>query len=144
MIQRRDVALMIVTLVLAPPVAGAVFLLSTVIARFGLGGIPAFDAGLFLGTLPFTYLLSLIPTVVVATANALLARLSPSEAKRLLLALPAGAVPFVVGLGWLANDEPARTTDPSTLVAVAFAGAVASLTCVAIVDAFSPAPKTHA
>lgn len=144
MIQRRDIVLMVVTLVLAPPLAGAVFLLSTAIARFGLGGIAAFDAALFLGTLPFTYLLSLIPAVVMAIANALVARLGASEAVRLLLAIPTGAVPFVAGLGWLADDEATRTSDLATLAAVALAGAVASVTCAAIVDAFGPAPKPHA
>jgi len=133
--QRRDVELIGLGLLVAPPLAAVLFLAATGVARHGLQGLYTLDLGFLVGTFPFSYVIALVPALVAMTGNAFLARLVRGQGLRLLLALPIGAIPFLIDLGFLASDEGGGPIG-AEMLGLGLAGALASLVCVALVEAF--------
>lgn len=132
----RDGLLLVVSLLAGPPIAALVILVGFGIAQHGPVSIAFFDPQFYLASIPFSYLIAWLPMLIAAAGNVALSRLV-SEVWRLLLALPAGAAPFVVQLGWLAEDE-GGVSKPGELLSISLGGALASLVCVALVEAFGP------
>ena len=139
--QWRDGLLVVVSLLAGPPIAALVALLGIGVARTGPGAVATFDVQFYTATILFAYILTWLPMLVAAVANAVLSRFV-SETWRLLLALPVGAVPFVVQLGWLADNE-AGGSDVADLLSVGLGGALASLVCVAAIEVFGPKLRRH-
>lgn len=129
--QRHDVEVIVVTLFLGPALSAVVYFLSIAFIQYGLLGIASLDPRLVVSSVPFGYLIAGPPLIVVAIANVLAARLARSDVLRLLLALPVGALCFAVGLSALTKGETAFAPG-----AIPITGAVVSLICVALVEAF--------
>jgi hypothetical protein len=136
----RDIGLVIVSLVLGPPIAGLVTVAGSAVGQGGLAVLADFNAGLYLATLPFAYFLAWLPMLIVAVCNLVVARLVP-EIWRLVLALPIGAMTFLVLLGGLAEHAEGVRNLGET-VSIGLAGAVASLICIAVIEAFWPRPQS--
>lgn len=134
--QWRDGLLVGACLLLGPPVAALVSYVGFGVTRHGVASIQFFDLQFYLATLQFAYIVSWLPMLVAGIANAIVSRFA-SEPWRLAAALPAGAVPVVIQLGWLAEDE-VSSRQMNDLFVLGLAGAVASLVCVALVEAFGP------
>lgn len=128
--QRRDVEMLLVTLVLGPMLAAILLFVVIGLLRFGLPGLATLDLALIVAAWPFAYLLAGPAVLAIGIANAVIAHLVRSDVLRLLLALPVGALIFAVGLDWL-QAEGADTPG-----AVPFTGALVSLLCMALVGAF--------
>jgi hypothetical protein len=122
--------------VIGPPLASFCFVLATTVSRYGLAGLATLDIAFVTGTWPFAYLLAIVPTLVAAAGNALVARWALSQISRLALSLPIGAIPFLLSLGWLAEDDVAGQMQVGELVSLGVAGAMTSLLCVALVESF--------
>lgn len=131
----RDGLLVIVSLVLGPPVAALVAMFGFGIARHGVAASVNFDIQFYVATLPFAYVVAWLPMLIAAVANAVVARLA-SEPWRLAAALPIGAISFVLQLGWLGEDA-AGEGQLSDLFSIGLGGALASVVCVAVIDAFA-------
>jgi len=134
--QRRDVELLVLGGVIGPLLASFGFLLATTLYRQGLAGLAHLDIAFVTGTWPFAYLLAFVPSLIAAAGNAVVARWAPSQLPRLALALPIGAVPFLLSLSWMAEDEVGGEIRIGELVCLGFAGAISSLLCVAVVESF--------
>jgi hypothetical protein len=134
--QRYDIELVLVCLVLGPPLAGAIYLTLGQLVEQGPSGLTSIDFGLIGGALIFFYLLAGPPMLIAAIASAVLARFLHTNALRLLAALPAGAVPFAILLGWLADAEPPLPRDLGMLAVVALSGAFTLVICVSLVETF--------
>lgn len=134
--QWRDGVLVGACLLLGPPIAALVSYVGFGIARHGVQSLQFFDIQFYLATLLFAYLISWLPMLVAGIVNAIVSRFA-SEPWRLVAAVPVGAIPVVVQLGWLAEDE-VNGRQVSDLFVIGLGGALASLVCVALVEAFGP------
>lgn len=137
--QRYDIELVLVCVLLGPPLAGAIYLVLGQMVESGPRGLTSLDFGLIGGALIFFYLLAGPPMLVGAIASAVLARFLRSNALRLLAALPAGAVPFVILLGWLADAEPPLPRDLGMLAVLALSGGLTLTICLSLVETFGTA-----
>ena len=136
----RDVVLVIVSLVFGPPIASLVVVAGSAVGQGGLDVLAQFNPRFYFATLPFAYFLAWLPMLIVAVCNLVVARLVP-EIWRLVLALPIGAITFLALLGWLGEDAGGvRNLDET--VSIGLAGAVASLICLAVMEAFWPRPQS--
>jgi len=134
--QRRDLEIVILSGLFGPPLASFLFLFGSGIGRYGIAAIGELDLELIIATWPFAYLIAGVPTLVGAVANAVVARWAPPQGPRLLLALPLGAAPYLLSLGWLADIDPGGRIDATSLSALGLTGAAVSLLCVALVESF--------
>lgn len=131
--------LLLVSVVIGPPVASFAFLLATAVGRHGIAGLQAFEIDFFVATIPFAYLFTVVPSLIAAGGNALVGRWTDSQGYRLALALPIGAIPFMLALSWLAEGEAGGPFSAPDLAGLGIAGALASLLSVALVDSFAVA-----
>ncbi|MBU1176020.1 MAG: hypothetical protein KKH72_11515 [Alphaproteobacteria bacterium] len=138
--QRRDFELLALGLLVMPPLAAVLFMSATALSRAGPAGLASLDIGFLVGTFPFSYLLSLPPSLAAMAANAMVGRWLGGQAERLLMSLPIGIVPFLVILGWLATDDKTGQLRLAEYGGLAAAGALASLACVGLVEAFGTPP----
>ncbi len=136
MIQRRDVVLIILSLLVGPPIASVLYLVFTATLKLGVAGIEAFDLELLLAMFPFFYLTAWPGLLATAIGNAVVARWLKGERSRLLVSLPIGALALMVLLHWLTTDDAGQNTDLALLSCLAAAGAIASLISVVLVEAF--------
>ena len=134
---RRDVALVALGVVVGPWLVAGLFLVGSSVARHGLDGLLRFDPAFLWETFPFSWFIPLIPSVIVAVANAVVGRVTASQTGRLGLALFIGALVFGFDLSWLAEDDATGHLNLAELIALGLAGALASLIQVALVDAFA-------
>jgi len=139
----RDAAIVVVTLVLGPPIASLVVLLGSGIGQFGLAALLAFDVLFYLASLPFAYFLAAVPSLIAAGCNVVAGRFVDGETWRLMLALPFGALPFFVLLGWLA-EEQSGGWNRGDFVSIGLGGALASFISLALVEAFWSKPRQSA
>jgi hypothetical protein len=137
--QRRDIELLLVSGLVGPPLASFCFLLASTVGRYGLAGLATLDIAFVTGTWPFAYLFAFLPTLIAAAGNALVARWALSQLSRLALSLPIGAIPLLLSLSWLAEDDASGQMQIGELVSLGFAGAMTSLLCVALVESFGTA-----
>lgn len=134
--QWRDGLLIVACLLLGPPLVSLVMVASLSVADGGVAALAALNLEFYFGTMLFAYILGWFPAALAGGGNAVASRLV-GPGWRLLVALPVGAVPFLVSLAWLAEGE-GGAYDPNTLVGIALGGALASLIVVAMVEAFGP------
>jgi hypothetical protein len=137
MVQRRDVILIIVSLLVGPPIASVLYLFFTAMLRLGVAGAQALDLELLLAMFPFFYLIAWPALLATAIGNAVVARWVKGERSRLLVSLPIGALALMVLLHWLTTDDAGQNADLALLACLAAAGAIASLVSVALVEAFN-------
>ena len=130
----RDVALVLLTVLIAPPLSAVTLLLAERALAAGLGGWMQIDVSFLLVAMIFSYPLAGFSALLIGSSNAALARLLPGEGARLLLALPVGAVIHLVTLGWL--NEEAGSNAMTAGIALAAAGALGSIVPVALFEAF--------
>ena len=129
--QRRDIEMLLVTIVAGPALSPFVLFVVDALLRFGPIGPTQIDFFLVAATLPFAYLLASPWVLAIGVANTVVARFARADSLRLLLALPIGAVAFAIGLQWLGTEEGGTTPE-----AIPLAGALVSLLCVALVGSF--------
>lgn len=133
-----DLLLVVVTAVFAPPIAALAFLGLTAVLRHGPQGVAALGAAVQYALTPYTWIIALVPALLAGAANAVAGRLVRTQVLRLLVAIPAGTVPFLGLVGWLAQDQETGAFVLADLVALGMAGGLASLVCVALVESFAP------
>jgi hypothetical protein len=141
---QRALALVIVAGVLGPPIAAVSFLVLTGVFRFGVRALAALGPDILgLAFTPYTWLLATVPALASGVVNAVAARFLPTEVLRLLIALPVGAVAFLICLNWLLWDPVTGVAAANDVAAVGLSGALASLVCVALVESFGRTPETR-
>lgn len=138
---RRNIVLMIVSLLVGPPLAAIAFFVLKAVVKLGPLASSALDLNFLVATFPFAYLLGWPSMLAAAIGNMLALRFVNSEGLRLVLAMPIGGLAFGVFLSWLAQDDKTGKLDAASLMEIGIAGAVASLVSLALVEAFSPAKR---
>jgi hypothetical protein len=136
-----DLARVAAGAILAPPLAALAFLVLSGVLQHGLAALEFMGTVALYALTPYTWLIAGLPGLVVGIVNAIAARLTRAEVVRLLLALPVGAIPFLLLVGWLTQDQETGAYNAPDLAALGLAGAFASLICVALVESFAPARK---
>lgn len=139
--QRRDFELLALGFVVMPPLAAVLFLSATTLSRTGPAGLASLDIGFLVGTFPFSYVLALPSSLVAVAANAVAARWIGGQAERLMMSVPIGIIAFLVVLSWLVTDDTTGQLRLDEFAGLAAAGALASLACVGLVEAFGTPPK---
>lgn len=138
---RRNIVLMIVSLLVGPPLATIVFFVLKSLVRLGPMAFAALDVNFLVASFPFAYLLGWSSMLAAAIGNMLVARVVNSEGLRLVLSMPIGALAFGLFLSWLAQDDKTGKLDAASMMEIGIAGAAASLVSLALVEAFSPAKR---
>jgi hypothetical protein len=147
-IVRRDVELVVLTLVLGPPIGGLVFLFGA----FGIDTLTGRAAPPSLSStisvmpmvLVFSYILGGIPAALNAAATVVLSRFLRRPWERLIAAPLTGAALSVLGALWFVFSPAGGVSPGLFLSLIALTGAVSSLVCVAFIERFGsplPAPK---
>ncbi len=143
MISKRDIGLVGMSMLLGPLVGLAVFfVLAFAVSPFT--GAPAGGMWSMIGVLIVgAFAGGAIPAFISAVANAVLSRRIEPARRRVLWALPVGAVSALVGLGWAAF-QPGHGTVPAPLflVVMAVVGAAASAVSVAAIEYIAGPPQT--
>ena len=137
MIVRRDIELLITSLVLGP-LLGAFVFLGTIVM---VGGLPSI--GSVLPLLLFgSYVLGALPAGLNSVATSIASRLVPRALSRIALSPLTGAASAIAVLGWLLlQGDPGAIPPALVLGLMALSGAIASLVCVALIERFgAPLP----
>lgn len=138
--KKRIVAHIAVSVLVGPPLAGVVFLITTGLLRFGPVVLDHIGPTFGLAITPYSWLIAFIPALIAGAVNGAAVLVLPRPSPRLLLAPVVGAIVFALCLNWLAQEGANGLSGGDVLTAIAVAGAVASLICVALVESFGGAP----
>ncbi len=130
----RDVALVVLSLIIAPPLGAVILVVGDGLLAGGAAVLGAFDTGFLMMALLFSYPIAWAPAVLMGVVNAILSRYLHSEGQRLLAALPVGAFAYLGLIGWLNEDGSGYSITGS--IALAAGGALGAMLPVAILEAF--------